>query len=158
MKKFTRGFTLIELLVVIAIIGILSSIILVSLGSARSKGKDSAVKESLSGVRSQMELYANGGGYTNGCSTSAGNPGGALTILNGIVTIAPVTMVATVNTTAAIAGTYQTVSCHDAASTWVADAPLSASTSGSPSMWCVDSTGVAKVESAAMLANATACI
>ena len=52
-----KGFTLIELLVVIAIIGILSAVVLAQLNGARAKSGDSAVKEALSGLRTQAQLY-----------------------------------------------------------------------------------------------------
>ena len=63
-KMKSKGFTLIELLVVIAIIGILSSVVLVSLNTARNKSKDSAVKTALAQIRSVAEMcYDDGGDY-----------------------------------------------------------------------------------------------
>ena len=70
-KKFNRGFTLIELLVVIAIIGILSSVVLASLNTARGKGTDAAIKAQLASMRAQAEIYydTNGNyGATGNCS------------------------------------------------------------------------------------------
>lgn len=52
-----RGFTLIELLVVIAIIGLLSSVVLASLNTARQKGRDAKRLSDLSSIQTALELY-----------------------------------------------------------------------------------------------------
>ncbi len=52
-----KGFTLIELLVVIAIIGLLSTLAVVALGSARQKARDSKRLSDIKQVQTALELY-----------------------------------------------------------------------------------------------------
>ncbi|MFQ5661819.1 MAG: type II secretion system protein [Candidatus Paceibacteria bacterium] len=56
-KAGKRGFTLIELLVVIAIIGILSSVVLASLNSARQKSRDAKRIAELRQLQTALQLY-----------------------------------------------------------------------------------------------------
>ena len=59
MKTPARAFTLIELLVVIAIIGLLSSIVLASLNTARAKGRDARRESDLHTLETVILEYEN---------------------------------------------------------------------------------------------------
>jgi prepilin-type N-terminal cleavage/methylation domain-containing protein len=65
-KLNNKGFTLIELLVVISIIGLLSSVVMGSLSSARQKANNTKVVQSVSQIKTALELYRNDKGkYPN---------------------------------------------------------------------------------------------
>lgn len=61
-SKAKAGFTLIELLVVIAIIGVLASIVLASLNTARQKSRDARRITDIKQIQLALELYYDGAG------------------------------------------------------------------------------------------------
>lgn len=58
-NKNEKGFTLIELLVVIAIIGLLASVVLLALNSARAKSRDAKRLADIRQIASALELAYN---------------------------------------------------------------------------------------------------
>lgn len=77
MIKKNKGFTLIELLVVIAIIGILSSIVLTSLSSAKGKALRASALTTVSGLGTEFITCYDDSGTPTGM-TSATTGGNAI--------------------------------------------------------------------------------
>jgi len=65
-----KGFTLIELLVVIAIIGLLSSVVLASLATAREKSRDARRVSDIRQIAQALELYFDDNEAYPTCSTA----------------------------------------------------------------------------------------
>ena len=138
-KSLSRGFTLIELLVVIAIIGILSSIVLASLNTARQKGSNAAIKGDLNGVRSQAELYYDNNTSSYGTSALGDCAAGLLIFAD------PNIKQAIAHAVIQNGGTDGT--CVSNGTSYAVAVGLKGGGS-----WCVDSTGVSRDKTAAGVA------
>lgn len=70
--RSSKGFTLVELLVVIAIIGVLATLILLQLGTARAKARDAKRISDVSQIRTAVELFFddNNGRYPTAISVA----------------------------------------------------------------------------------------
>ena len=148
--KSVAGFTLIELLVVISIIGMLSSIVLSSLNTARGKGANSAVKANLHNMRAQAELLYGAQNYALVCTN---------------------TVVGRMLDAATRAGTGTSLTCNTAPAgscacmpgsgssptSWAAYVILKNPESGN-NFWCVDSTGASKGRAGVIPGGQSACL
>ncbi len=153
-NTYTYGFTILELLIVVAIIGILAAVVLATLGTARMKAADGAIKANLKNAHSQAQVY-----YDLGAETFVG-----VCALAGTRVIGPMVKSAENNYNGALttyangtASTWNTAQCHESASAWAAQVPLKASASGAIAAWCVDSKGTSKQVNVVLAANAMAC-
>src|SRR3989344_3793820 len=112
-KISQKGFTLLELLVVVAIIGLLTTVVLVALTSARNKGADAGVKSNLRNANAQAEIFfgtntVSPNSYTGVCTNGVvGGAAGVGAIILGAAKAAGLSSYAT-NAT----GTLTTATCN----------------------------------------------
>ncbi len=73
-RSYKSGFTLVEILVVIAIIGLLAGVVLVGLGPARQRARDTRRLSDINQIRAWAEANSSGGSYVANGSNITNDP------------------------------------------------------------------------------------
>lgn len=124
---------IVGVLVILPIIGILASVVLASLNSARDKAVDVAILSDLSEMRTEAELYRANGSYEGLCQSP-----GAQRIL--------------ARTTELAGNPLSPIACNDSAEEWAVSVPRR-----SEGYYCADSVNGTPVETTSSIADETSC-
>jgi len=142
-KNLVKGFTLIELLVVIAIVGVLSSVVMGSVNSAREKSINAAIKLNMGTIRNQAEIVGNENNmdYTTVCVDPK-----IVDVIEKSILLA-----------GDLVGTALT-RCYSETEAWAVNVLLKVpENDGANLYWCVDSSGSSRPEPVELAEDETVC-
>ena len=140
----SKGFTLIELLIVIAIIGILASVVLGSLNTARTKATDAAIKSNLTNLRGAASIWYDDNAQVY-ASTAYASSTCPTTIQTGNI-FADTKIFSAISEAISKSGGVAGSKCVASATTWAVAVQLKSSdgAGANPDSWCADSVGASR--------------
>ena len=143
----SKGFTLIELLIVIAIIGILASVVLGSLNTARTKATDAAIKSNLTNLRGQASIWYDDNAQAYAASGDEYASSTCPTVIetaNNLFSDAK--MFSGISEAYTKSGGFANSKCVASATAWAVAVQLKSSdgAGSEPDSWCVDSVGASR--------------